>query len=141
LPEKCGTYLFKINSNYKNLLCLSKAISFPYSKEKRESFNHVIGVGMDFIKEQERIALMKLQAQKLRKNGGTLREISKETKISLNTVMKSVGPTYNKYSEKIKSNVMFMIKNGKSLKNIAKEVNIPYTTLLYWKNNGGIDGK
>jgi hypothetical protein len=59
----------------------------------------------------------------------------------LNTVMKSVGPTYNKYSEKIKLKVMTMIKKDKSLKDIAKEFNIPYTTLLYWKNNGDINDK
>jgi hypothetical protein len=140
-PEKCGTYLFKINSNYRNLIRFSKVVNFPYSKEKREGFLMVINKGKHFVKEQDRISLMKSHAKNLKNKGLTLREISKETKISLNTVMKSVGPTYNKYSEKIKLKVMTMIKKDKSLKDIAKEFNIPYTTLLYWKNNGDINDK
>jgi hypothetical protein len=140
-PEKCGTYSFNINSNYRNLIKFSKVVNFPYSKEKRESFAFVISKGEHFVKEQDRIASMKMRAKNLKDKGFTLREISKETKISLNTVMKSVGPTYNKYSEKIKLKIMTLIKKDKSLKDIAKEFNIPYTTVLYWKNNGDIDDK
>ncbi len=132
-PEKCGTYSFKINSNYSNLINFSNAISFPYSREKRESFNRVLEKGKDFIRNQKRICSMKSRAKELRKKGRTLRGISKETNISLNTVMKTVGPTYNKYSEKLKFDVQKMIESGSKPKAIANEYDIPYTTVLYWR--------
>ncbi len=135
IPETAGTYLFKINSNYKNIINLANAINFYYAKDKRLAILNIAKKAKTFIEYQKNLQILKEEALMLRNAGKNIRAIAKETGLSKNTVWRLIGKTYHKYSKLDKQKVFDLLKNGLISKNIAKKLEIPYTTVLHWKKN------
>ena len=48
--------------------------------------------------------------------------------------MASKGQKFNKYSDELKQEIMKQIKEGKSLRYVAKEYNISFGTICTWTN-------
>ncbi|MBU2476733.1 sigma 54-interacting transcriptional regulator, partial [Candidatus Micrarchaeota archaeon] len=134
-PETTGTYLFKINSNYANLIRLNNLINFYYAKNKRQAIANRVSKGKLFIEHQKKVADSKQKALSLRKLGKTIRAIAKETGLHKGTVWKSVEPTYNKYSKQDRKKVFDLFDKGIIPKIVSKKLEMPYTTVFYWKNN------
>ncbi|MEW6294839.1 MAG: sigma 54-interacting transcriptional regulator [Candidatus Diapherotrites archaeon] len=134
-PETAGAYLFKLNSGYKNIIQLADIINFYYAKNKKSAIPNVVKNGKIFIESQKHLDSLKEEALMLRNAGKTIRIIAKETGLCKNTVWKIVGKTYNKYSKLDRKRVFGLLGKGIIPKIVAKKLEIPYTTVLYWKNN------
>jgi len=135
VPELAGIYLFNINSFYKNILQLTKTVNFYYAKNKRDSMLDAGKRAKIFVKYKKHFDNKKKEALILRKKGMTIRAIAKKTRLDRNTVWKLVDKTYNKYSNADKNKVFDLLDGKTTPKTIAKLLEIPYTTVLYWKNN------
>ncbi len=134
-PKLAATYSFSIKPSYKNIIRLSKTVNFYYAYGKRTAMLEAVGRGEAFVAYQGNLRNKKQQAVLLRQDGKTIRQIAAETRLQKNTVLKLVAPTYKKYSEDDKSRVFELFKQQISPKAAAKTLQIPYTTVLYWKNN------
>ena len=134
-PEITGTYLFTINSNYANLIRFSDSVSFYYSKNKRQAIIDRVKKGRQFVESQKQLISSKKEALSLRKIGKTICAIAKKTGLHKDTVWRAVEPTYNKYSDQDRKKVFDLFDKGMIPKIVAKKLEMPYTTVLYWKNN------
>lgn len=129
-------FSFDILNNHQNVRNLQRAITIVYADRKALFMDKRFAGAKAHADYLRVLSESKVGAQALRKNGLTLRKIAQKAHLSVNTVMKVVGPTYNHYSKEDKEKARALARTSGALKDLARQLNIPYTTLLYWKKRG-----
>jgi hypothetical protein len=131
-----ATYTFNIHTNYLNLANLQKALHVYYSTYKKDFLAKRFLASKEFGLTQEKLEESRINARALRTNGYTINQIQNKTGLSKNTIMKTVGPTYGRYSAEEKWKIKSIAGKFSSIKELAKHLGIPYTTVLFWKKRG-----
>ncbi len=135
-PVKTSLFSFDIPNNHQNVRNLQQAITIRYAGRKASFMEKWFLHAEAYAGSLKKLNENKAEAQALRKNGFTIRQIAQKAHLSVNTVMKAVGPTYAHYSKSDKEKARALARTSTALKDLARHLNIPYTTLLYWKKRG-----
>ncbi|MFH1256911.1 MAG: sigma 54-interacting transcriptional regulator [Candidatus Diapherotrites archaeon] len=137
--EKAARYSFTIFNNYKNVMQFEKAVQIHYASRKAQYMKKRFGKAVAYSEDCVELGSNKAKALELRASGLTINEIGRRIMLSKNTIMKTVGPTYRHYSSMHKRTASDLLNAGLTLKRAARELEMPYTTLLYWKKAGDLN--
>ena len=134
-PEKTHIYVLSISSSYENLKNIIK-LNLHYASYKRAKLIEVIKSGKGYLRHVKLLKDAHEELPRLREKGHTIRQIADELKISKNTIWKWVPKSYQSYNQRQKDIVRGLLAKGLNPKEISKGFNIPYPTIIYWKNSG-----
>ncbi len=135
-PETAALYSFNIQNNCGNIARFMNLVQICYASNKAGYMKRRFEAAAIYSENLGVLKTNKVNALKLRAKGLTIKEIGNCIKLSKNTILKTIEPTYNQYSSMHKKIAADLMKTGLTAKKAALKLKMPYTTLLYWKNNG-----
>ncbi|MEK6970422.1 MAG: sigma 54-interacting transcriptional regulator [archaeon] len=133
---EAGLYTFSIHTNYLNMEKFSKSVNVYYASRKRNYLFRRFDAAAEYGRKMKVFEGNKKVAVRLKQDGVTNRAIQEELHISQGTILKTVGPTYNRYTKDDKGVAKLKLNQFKTIKDLAHALGIPYTTVLFWKRRG-----
>jgi len=128
-------YSFKLATSYEQLSNLLNGINITYAFDKNNSLHNIAIEGKKYHANQKRLVEAYSKIDELRRRGLTIKQITKKLKLSKNTVLARIPPTYRRYDQQFKMDVLGRVYSGWSIKDVANLYNIPIPTLRFWSKN------